>query len=95
MDGHRWVRGEPIPALAIRDMSVEAQQVTFSSLLPPSLLYLLLLLLLLLPPQILLLNGSHDRETASSGGHDGPMTAADMVQAVSHDTHLPACLPAA
>lgn len=33
-------------------------------------------------PKVMLLNGSHDRETASSGAHDGPMTAADMVQAV-------------
>lgn len=32
--------------------------------------------------QILLLNGSHDRETACCGAHDGPMTAADIVQAV-------------
>lgn len=30
----------------------------------------------------MLLNGGHDRETASCGAHDGPMTAADMVQAV-------------
>ena len=34
-------------------------------------------------PQILCLNGSHDRETASSGVRDGPMTASDIVQAVS------------
>ena len=33
--------------------------------------------------QILCLNGSHDRETASSGVRDGPMTASDIVQAVS------------
>lgn len=33
-------------------------------------------------PKVMLLNGGHDRETASSGVHDGPMTAADMVQAV-------------
>jgi hypothetical protein len=32
--------------------------------------------------QVVLLNGSHDRETSCSGAHDGPMTAADMVQAV-------------
>lgn len=30
-----------------------------------------------------MLNGSHDRETSCCGAHDGPMTAADMVQAVS------------
>ncbi|KAJ9523872.1 hypothetical protein QJQ45_020058 [Haematococcus lacustris] len=34
-------------------------------------------------PKIMLLNGSHDRETSSSGAHEGPMTAADMVQAIS------------
>jgi hypothetical protein len=34
-------------------------------------------------PQILMLNGSHDRETSSYGTHDGPMTAADMVQAIA------------
>ncbi|KAG2501859.1 hypothetical protein HYH03_000357 [Edaphochlamys debaryana] len=33
-------------------------------------------------PKVLLLNGSHDRETACCGAHDGPMTAADMAQAV-------------
>jgi 2-phospho-L-lactate transferase/gluconeogenesis factor (CofD/UPF0052 family) len=39
-------------------------------------------------PKILLLNGSHDRETASSGAHDGPMTAADIVQAVGGSAAL-------
>ncbi|KAG2448935.1 hypothetical protein HYH02_005693 [Chlamydomonas schloesseri] len=33
-------------------------------------------------PKVMMLNGSHDRETACCGAHDGPMTAADMVQAV-------------
>jgi hypothetical protein len=31
----------------------------------------------------MLLNGSHDRETSSYGAHPGPMTAADMVQALT------------
>ena len=35
------------------------------------------------PVQVLCLNGSLDRETASSGAHDGAMTASDIVQAVS------------
>ncbi|GAX77344.1 hypothetical protein CEUSTIGMA_g4790.t1 [Chlamydomonas eustigma] len=34
-------------------------------------------------PKILCLNGSHDRETASSGMREGPMTASDIVQAVT------------
>eukprot|EP00798_Chlamydomonas_sp_ICE-L_P029140 gene29140-32358_t len=34
-------------------------------------------------PKILCINGSHDRETSSSGAHDGPMLASDMVQAVT------------
>lgn len=34
-------------------------------------------------PKILCLNGSHDRETASYYAHDGPMTACDMVQAIT------------
>lgn len=33
-------------------------------------------------PKILLLNGSHDRETSTAPYHVGPMTAADVVQAV-------------
>ncbi|GLI61049.1 hypothetical protein VaNZ11_003309 [Volvox africanus] len=33
-------------------------------------------------PKVMMLNGSYDRETACCGAHDGPMTAADMVQAV-------------
>lgn len=35
-------------------------------------------------PKVLLLNGSHDRETSTSAGGEGGMTAADIVQAVSH-----------
>lgn len=35
------------------------------------------------PPQVLLLNGSHDRETATCGGHGGPMRASDVVAAVT------------
>eukprot|EP00879_Flechtneria_rotunda_P022704 GHRR01023978.1.p1 GENE.GHRR01023978.1~~GHRR01023978.1.p1 ORF type:complete len:373 (+),score=108.01 GHRR01023978.1:159-1277(+) len=34
-------------------------------------------------PKLLLLNGSHDRETATCGCHDGPMHASDVVQAIT------------
>jgi hypothetical protein len=33
--------------------------------------------------QLLLLNGSHDRETASCGAHEGPMRASDVLTAVT------------
>lgn len=34
-------------------------------------------------PQIMLLNGSHDRETSSTGAHDGVMRASDVVAAIT------------
>eukprot|EP00955_Chlamydomonas_euryale_P105628 365653-Chlamydomonas_euryale.AAC.4 len=42
-------------------------------------------------PKLLCLNGSHDRETASSGTRDGPMTASDIVQVRSRE-RFAACL---
>ncbi len=47
------------------------------------------MVVLLLPrPQVLVLNGSHDRETSRCVAHEGPMTAVDMVQAVSERASL-------
>eukprot|EP00798_Chlamydomonas_sp_ICE-L_P029139 gene29139-32357_t len=37
-------------------------------------------------PKIMCLNGSYDRETAIAATHEGPMTALDMVKAVSVST---------
>jgi hypothetical protein len=38
---------------------------------------------LVLRSQVLLLNGSHDRETSTSGFHSGAMRASDVVTAVT------------